>query len=372
MNRQEDRMPHSEQFLPEIVDEQIDQFSRLPESETVNGQLINDLHIASKEYIERRDRVWARIETQARERYSTEQMGIIPNGLPGSNFAGGQQNTQLRHFPFSLLHSRRKPLELIAAVLVAVLVVGSMLWLVAVTHPFSRGTTVVASGSTSSQVNSKPVISGQGTVYPNQEQDIQYSTSVQVKAVFVKAGDRVKSDQVLMRIVSGRIISQIQLAQAKLQAAQALLSQDTANGNTKHITEEQQQVALVQSELEQLLQQVNTMQGSNVTSSIAGVVTQVVDPEIVAANTPMLTVMNESTVVVHAKVPQTFMGQVHMNQVATVTTSALSVRSFKGTVTKIIPTVDPKTHTFEVWISVPNSTQQLVAGMYAEVQIPVK
>jgi RND family efflux transporter MFP subunit len=190
-----------------------------------------------------------------------------------------------------------------------------------------------------------------------------------VKAVLVFAGELVKPGQVLMRIAPG-IIIQIQLAQAKVQVAEALLNQDTANGNTKYIAKDQQQLALAQSELTQLQAMANSNQEGNVTSYVAGVVTQVnVNAgQTVSANTPLLTIMDESTVVVHVKVPQSFMGQVHMNQVTTVTTSAISVRSFRGTVTKIIPGTDPKTHTFEVWVSVPNSKQQLLAGMSAEVQ----
>jgi multidrug efflux pump subunit AcrA (membrane-fusion protein) len=123
-----------------------------------------------------------------------------------------------------------------------------------------------------------------------------------------------------------------------------------------------------------LQQQANTIPDGNVTSSIAGVVTRinVNAGQSVSANTVLLTVMDESTVVVHAKVPQTFMVQVHKNQVATVTTSALSGRSLYGLVTRIIPTVDPKIHTFEVWVSVPNPTQQLLAGMSVQVQIQMK
>jgi multidrug efflux pump subunit AcrA (membrane-fusion protein) len=420
MNRQEDRMPHSTQFLPESVDEQIDQLSRLPESETVNGQFISDLHITSKEYIERRDRVWARIEEQVRNRYGTEQMGILPNGLPGSNFAGGQQKAQQRHFPFSLLHSRRTPLELIAAVLVAVLVVGSMLWLVGVTHPFKGGTTIVASGPTSSQTSSKPVISGQGTVYPNQEQDIQYAKPMYVAAVNVSAGQAVKVGQTLMQLypadnaqvqnmynkvlaakaqlkadqvnhpervaadkqqlaqaqtyitqtLSPSINDQIKLLQAKILTYQALLQQDQTS-HSDHVSADQQQLQLAESEYAQLQAM---PQEVTVITPISGVVTQVnTDPvKIVAANTPMLTIMDESTVVVHAKVPQTFMSQVHTYQLATITTSAVSGLSVKGTVTEIIPTVDPKTHTFEVWVSVPNSTKQLLVGMRAQVQIQAK
>jgi multidrug efflux pump subunit AcrA (membrane-fusion protein) len=372
MNRQEDRMPHSEQFMPETVDEQIEQFSRLPEAETVNGHLINDLHIVCKEYIERRDRIWARIEAQMRDHSSAEQLGIITSSLPASNFAGGKRNTQQRHFSFSRLRSRRTPLELIAAVLVAVLIVGSMLWLVAVTHPFTGGT-IVASRPTA-QISSKPVISGQGIVYPNQELDIQYPTSITVKAVFVQAGYLVKPGQALIQLDPVQLASQIVMAQAKLKATQNYLKQLKANGGSAaQIVSAQQQVNLAQSNLAQLQQEAKA---GNVTSPIAGLVTQVnVNAgQTVAANTVLLTVMDESTVVVHAKVPLTFMGKVHKNQVATVTTSALSGYSVRGVVTSIILLTDPRSHTFEVWVSVPNTgkTSGLLAGMSAHVQIQMK
>lgn len=365
-------MPHSSQFLPECVDEQIDQLSRLPESETVNGQFINDLHITSKEYIERRDRVWARIEAQVRNRYGTEQMGILPNGLPGSNFAGRQQNAPQRLFSFSRLHSRRKPLELIAAVLVAALIVSSMLWLVAATHP-PKGGTIVASQTSASQTSSKPVISGKGILYPEHKQDIQYPIDITVKAVDVEPGQTVKTGQVLMQIDTGRIIEQIQLAQTRVQSLEAQVNADTVS-NSSHVTADKQQLTLAQSQLQQLQQQLTTIQGHNITASINGVVTQVnVDTgQTVSAKTVLLTIMDESVLVVQAKVPLTFMGQVHAGQFATVTTPSQPGLSVRGNVTGITPAVDPKTQTFEAWVSIPNPTQQLLAGMDVEVQFQVK
>jgi multidrug efflux pump subunit AcrA (membrane-fusion protein) len=308
----------------------------------------------------------------------------------------------------------------LAAVFIAALVVGSMVWFIAVTHPFSGGTTIVASGATSSQVSSKPpVISGQGTVYPNQEQDVQYPKSMYVAAVNVSNSQTVKVGQTLMQLypadnaqVQGmyaRVLtaetqlktdqlnhpervaadqqqlaqaqsyltrtlapvtdSQIQLAQAKVNSYQALLQQDQAN-HSDHVTADIQRLQLAQSELAQMQAQKNME--VTVTASISGVIKGVIpDPgKIVAANTIMLAVMDE-VAVVHAHVSLANANQIHIHQLATVTTSARPGLSLTGSVTKIIPPKDPKSHTFEVWVAVPNAinVSELLIDMPAQVQI---
>jgi RND family efflux transporter MFP subunit len=63
------------------------------------------------------------------------------------------------------------------------------------------------------------------------------------------------------------------------------------------------------------------------------------------------------------------MGQVQVNQKATVTASTVSNLTINGVVTSIVPEADPQTDTFEVWVSVPNTPLQLLAGMSAFVTI---
>jgi len=91
--------------------------------------------------------------------------------------------------------------------------------------------------------------------------------------------------------------------------------------------------------------------------------------ETVSANTPLLTIMDEANVVVHAKIPLANMSEIKVNQIATITVSATANLSINGKVTQVIPEADPQTDTFEVWVTVPNPTQQLMPGMSAFVNI---
>jgi membrane fusion protein (multidrug efflux system) len=79
--------------------------------------------------------------------------------------------------------------------------------------------------------------------------------------------------------------------------------------------------------------------------------------------------MDESTVIVHAKIPLANLGQVHVGQQVSVTPSSLSTITLPGTVSAIIPQADPQTDTFEVWVSINNKDKMLLPGMSAFVRI---
>jgi RND family efflux transporter MFP subunit len=213
-------------------------------------------------------------------------------------------------------------------------------------------------------------VGGSGVIYPQNEMDVQYPEAVSVKQVSVQTGQQVKVGQTLMSVDVGQLASQIALAQAKVTAAQNLLAADQVS-NPTHVSGDQQQLSLAQSELSQLQAQENSIQGGNLTASINGVVTQinVNQGQTVSANTPLLTIMDESNVVVHAKIPLANMGQVKQGQTATVSASAVSNLTVNGKVMQVIPEADPQTDTFEAWVVIPNSNLQLLAGMSAFVNI---
>ncbi|MFZ5450697.1 MAG: efflux RND transporter periplasmic adaptor subunit [Thermodesulfobacteriota bacterium] len=54
----------------------------------------------------------------------------------------------------------------------------------------------------------------------------------------------------------------------------------------------------------------------------------------------------------------------------TVTTDALRGREFKGLVTSVAPSADPKSRVFDVEITIPNPQQELKVGMIAAVSVP--
>jgi RND family efflux transporter MFP subunit len=91
------------------------------------------------------------------------------------------------------------------------------------------------------------------------------------------------------------------------------------------------------------------------------------------ANNSLLTIIDASTVVVHAKLPLSYLNMVHTGQEASVAPSALPNLHFSGTISTIIPLADPQTDTFEVWVSIPNKNMPknsaLLPGMSAFVRI---
>jgi multidrug efflux system membrane fusion protein len=214
-------------------------------------------------------------------------------------------------------------------------------------------------------------VGGSGVLYPAHEVVVQFPEATQVLSVNVKAGQTVKTGQTLLKLDPGQFLALMQQAQARLAAAQAYLQAITVHGTTAQIAAAQRQVDLAQSAHDRIQQQENSFLGGDVTSSINGVVTQVnVNAgEAVSANMPLLTVMDESTLIVHAVVPLTSANQVQVNQKASVTVWAASAITVTGTVIAIVPAADPQTATFEVWVAFPNASTRLLAGMSAFVMI---
>jgi RND family efflux transporter MFP subunit len=226
------------------------------------------------------------------------------------------------------------------------------------------------------QVGSQNVnqdIGGGGIVFPRQQLDISYPTSELVKAVLVKAGDSVVARQSLIQLDASQLNIQIQQAANDMAAAQATLTTAQATGNISQIAQAQQSYTLAKDRYNALVAQAQspTLNNGNLISPMSGVVTAVnVNPgAVITANVPLITIMDESIEIVHAKIPLSNLGQVHLGQQATVTPSALPGLTEVGTVSSIIPQADPQTDTFEVWVSVTNTNHLLLPGMSAFVHI---
>ena len=224
-----------------------------------------------------------------------------------------------------------------------------------------------------SNQNVTQYIGGGGIVYPNQQVDISYSTVERVVSVLVKAGDHVTANQALLQLDPTQLNAQITEASNEVASAQAFLNSVSATGNSVTIAQAQQAYNLAKGKYDSLVAQLSsfTLHDGKLVAPFAGVVTAVnVNPsEIFAPNKSLLTLMDEFTVLVHAKVPLMSLGQVHVGQKATVTPSALPNLNMTGTVSSIIPQADPQTDTYEVWVSIPNPNDTLLPGMSAFVRI---
>jgi RND family efflux transporter MFP subunit len=83
----------------------------------------------------------------------------------------------------------------------------------------------------------------------------------------------------------------------------------------------------------------------------------------------LITIMDQSSVTVRAKIPLTNLGQIKLGESAQITPSALPNVNVTGTVSSIIPQADPQTDTFGVWVTINNTQQSILPGMSAFVRL---
>ena len=290
---------------------------------------------------------------------------------PMQNFPA--QNARFTPDPGSIPNFSGQPKKsniwLVGLLLVVLILIGGVLFAM---WWFTNSTPDVTLYQVGSQ-NVNQDIGGGGIVFPRQQLDISYPTSELVKAVLVKAGDQVVPNQSLIQLDASQLNIQIQQAAADMSAAQATLNSVSASGNALQIAQAQQTYQLAKDRYDAMVAQAQspTLHNGNLISPMSGVITAVnVNPgAVIAANVPLITIMDESTVIVHAQIPLSNLGQVHLGQQATVTPSALPDLTEIGTVSSIVPQADPQTDTFEVWVSVTNTNQKLLPGMSVFVHI---
>lgn len=298
-------------------------------------------------------------------------------GVPGPISAQQwQQPQQARRSRFSQGRNKRR-LGLIAALCMIVLccLVSFVAWRSA--GPSIQDVTVY-------RVSMKSVdlpIGGGGIAYPVHRLDISYPFTAHILSVFVKPGERVTPNQSLVQIdlsqVNGQKLStlQAQVAQAyqDMLAAQSYYYSVQRLGNPIVIAQAQQQYTTAQVQYNTLLseEQAPELHQGKILSTIGGFVTavNVYPDQLIDANKVMLTIYDESSIIVRVQIPLLNYSQIQINQHAQATPSAQSGQTYNGSVISIIPNANPQSGTFEVWVMVPNTNGMLLPGSNFYVRI---
>ena len=224
-------------------------------------------------------------------------------------------------------------------------------------------------------------IGGGGIAYPVQRLDISYPFTAHILSVFVKPGDNVRPNQSLVQIdlsrVNGQKLSTLQAEVAQsyqdMMAAQSYYYSVLKLGNPIVIAQAQQQYTAAQAQYDTLVaeEQAPDLHQGKILSTIAGVVTgvNIFPGQLVGANKIMLTIFDESSVIVRVQIPLSNYGQVKINQPAQAMPSAAPGQSLNGSVMAIIPEVNPQSGTFETWIAIPNANGILLPGSNIYVRI---
>jgi len=220
-------------------------------------------------------------------------------------------------------------------------------------------------------------IGGGGLVFPHQQFDLSYPTTGRVMTVMVKAGDQVEPNQPLLKLDPSQIDASVNQAASAISAAQSYLNSISSTGNQIQIAQAQQNLQMAQDRYNAFMSQTSSsaFRDGLLLSPLKGVVSSVNinAGEVFTPGTVLLTVVDMSSVVVHARIPLANLSQVHVGLPALVTPSALPDVSINGVVTSILPQADPQTDTFEADITISQPQQQILSGMsaFVRIQVPV-
>jgi RND family efflux transporter MFP subunit len=221
--------------------------------------------------------------------------------------------------------------------------------------------------------NIQQFVGGGGIAYPRQQFDLSYAYAERVVSVLVKAGDHVTVNQPLVKLDPSQLNAQINQAANDVAAARAYLISISGTLNQVTVAAAQQQLQVAENHYNSLVAQTSsdTLKNGKLVSPLAGTITAVnINPgEVFAANAVLMTIMDQSTITIRAKIPLSNLRQVKIGMPALVTPSALSDLSMEGQVSSIIQQADPQTDTVEIWVDVQNAQQNLLPGMSAFVRI---
>ena len=105
-----------------------------------------------------------------------------------------------------------------------------------------------------------------------------------------------------------------------------------------------------------------------VTAPFAGVVSErpVSAGDVVQPGTALYTVVDPSSLQLEAAIPAEQLGALKVGSPVEFTVTGYADRTFRGLISRINPSADPTTRQVRVYAEIPNTGNDLVAGLYAE------
>lgn len=228
-----------------------------------------------------------------------------------------------------------------------------------------------------------------GTLEPTRSAQLSSQAGGRVETVAVSPGDRVKAGDILVQVDVEALTLELQvqrstaqstrshlaLAEAQLKRAISLLERGV--GTNSGLDEAQVNVASLRANLSALEDQVAVaelrLRNATLQAPFDGTVSvRAVEPgQYVSIGTPLVTVVDLSSVEMQANAAVASGSLLMAGQVVTITVDGIEDRAFTGTVTRINPVANAATRTIPVYIAIDNADGVLLGGMFAAGQIVV-
>jgi len=240
-----------------------------------------------------------------------------------------------------------------------------------------------------------------GTLHARESSTLSAQVMGRVQSVLVREGDSVRAGQTLVMLDDSTLKASAEQSEAAVQAAasQQIAAQKNADLATSTLARYQQlqaQKSVSRQEMDEvsrraeaasaqvdaLRAQANAMRAqqsgaramlgyTRIVAPFAGVVTaRMIDPGAMAApGVPLVQIDSAGSLQLQATVPESAIRSIRPGMKIKVALDSMPDEDPAGTVSQILPTADPSSHSVLVKIDVPTS-KTLRAGMYATADIP--
>ncbi|HYV97280.1 MAG TPA: efflux RND transporter periplasmic adaptor subunit [Gemmatimonadaceae bacterium] len=232
------------------------------------------------------------------------------------------------------------------------------------------------------ELASGPRLSGQLTA--ERSASIRSEVSASVLSVLHEQGDRVEAGAQLVKLddtairdmwlsarsgvtaaktLSDQAQREVQRAE-RLHGVGAISDRDLESARNAAVTT-QAQLADAQARLAGAQKQLDA---TSVKAPFAGIVAerQASAGDVVSPGAPLLTLIDPASLRLEAAVPAANLSEVRTGMRARFTVTGYGDRTFDGKITNVNPSADPSTGQVRIYASIPNSSGQLVAGLFAE------
>lgn len=217
------------------------------------------------------------------------------------------------------------------------------------------------------------------TVDPQIINNISSNMPNRIKQIFVDEGQRVAAGQkvaVLDDVNTFGYETQVNNARANLKNVEVNYNRAVElfkiGGGTKQQVDAME-IQLINaknalSQAERTLR--NARENTVLTSPISGVVTaRNYDPGDMTGNLPIVTVARVQPVKIVINVTESELPKIHKGMPAVIRFDTYGDEQFNGTVSTVMPTVDPQSRTFGVEITLPNGDSRVLPGMFGRVTL---
>ena len=217
------------------------------------------------------------------------------------------------------------------------------------------------------------------TVEPEIINNISASSPNRIKQILVDEGMRVSAGQRVVVMDDVNTTSyEIQVDNAKANLRNVQTNYDRAvelyrigGGTKQNVDNMEVQLINAKNQLTSAERTLRNMRENTVlTSPINGVVTaRNYDPGDMTGSLPILTIARVQPVKIVCNISESELANVHKGMKAAIQFDTYGSEEFSGTITMISPTVDASSRTFGIEITMPNSDDRVLPGMFGRVSL---